>query len=191
MLPLDDPLWTRLESSHGNASRLPVLIQQLQVAIVQHPTLDGDLIVELSDTCHQWSTYDSTYATVPHLVRICTQTPPDRVGRIELLAWIGWCVACLRLNRTEAPQQLMDWFEQSLPTARDLIAESLPHVDVREDAYQLRTLRSLLAAFATCHGNPALGFVLYELEAGGANCAHCGGFFHPMKSSLNPFYDLA
>jgi hypothetical protein len=105
-----------------------------------------------------------------------------------ILAWIGWCVACLRLNRTKAPDQLIDWFEESVPTARDLIAETLPYVDVAEKAYRLRTLRDLLAAFATCHGNPALGFVLFELEAGGAQCWHCSNFFQPMESTLNPFW---
>lgn len=173
----------------GSASRLPVVIRRLEESIHERGELDCELMVELSATCHQWSTDESTYATLPHLVSICFQLLPDHAARIELLGWIGWCVACLRLNRTPAPQQLMDWFEQSVPKARDLIAESLPYVDVHEEVYKLRTLRSLLAAFATCHGNAALGFVLYELEAGGTKCGHCGNFFEPMRSSLNPFFE--
>ena len=189
MLPLDDPSWGQMTYARGSASNLPGMIQCLQDCIDAGTELDGDLMDHLSDTCHQWSTYDSTYATLPYLVRICARALPGNIARIEVLAWIGWCVACLRLNRTEAPNQLVDWFEESVPTARDLIAQSLPHVDVDEKVHQLRTLQSLLAAFAACHGNPSLGFVMYELESGGTKCGHCGNFFQPMKSSLNPFYD--
>jgi hypothetical protein len=188
MLPLNDRSWLQLQYAGGSASALPGVLRRLEES-VETGTVDDELMVELSETCHQWSTYDATYAVVPHLVRICAAARPDNVRRIELLSWIGWCVACLRLNRTEAPAALIGWFEESVPRARDLIAESLPYVDVRESGRELRTLRSLLAAFATCHGNPALGFVLSELEAGGTKCAQCGAFFEPMKSSLNPLWD--
>ena len=188
MLPLNDPRWNEMTCARGSAATLPAIIQRLQQCLDETTELGRDLLGELSDTCHQWSTYDSTYATVPHLVRICARTRPENVGRIEVLAWVGWCVACLRLNRTAASPQLVDWFEEGVLTARLLIAESLPHVAVEEKVYHPRTLRSLLAAFAACHGNPALAFVLYELESGGTKCGHCGDFFEPMKSSLNPFF---
>jgi hypothetical protein len=188
MLPLDDPSWAQLSYAYGSASTLPKVILHLQDCIDSGAEPNDDLMDTLWDTCHQWTTYDSTYATLPHLVRICARSRPEDTSRIMILTWIGWCVACLRLNQTEAPDQLVDWFEESVPVARDLIAQSLPYVDVRETAYELRTLRGLLAAFATCHGNASLGFVLYELEAGGTKCGHCGNFFQPMKSSLNPFW---
>jgi hypothetical protein len=191
MLPLDDPRWNEMTCARGSAARLPAIIERLQHCLDESTEVDRDPLGELSETCHQWSTYDSTYAIVPHLVQICARTRPGNVGRIEVLAWVGWCVACLRLNRTAAPPELVDWFEESVLTARLLIAESLPHVAVEEKVYHLRTLRSLLAAFAACHGNPGLAFVLYELESGGTKCGHCGNFFEPMKSSLNPFFTPA
>jgi hypothetical protein len=50
------------------------------------------------------------------------------------------------------------------------------------------TLRDLLASFAACQGDPALAFVLYELEAGGVKCEHCNNFFQPLRSGFNPFW---
>jgi hypothetical protein len=99
---------------------------------------------------------------------------------------VGWCVACLRLNRTEASGDLIRWFEESVPVARDLIAESLPFVT--DSSGSQDNLRNLLAAFATCHGNAPLGLFLFELNAGGFRCDNCKEFIQPMESSMNPFW---
>ena len=97
---------------------------------------------------HDWSTYDSTYAALPHVVQLCRDLPAHDPNRMQLLCFIGWCVVCLRLNETEAAQELTRWFEESVPVARDLIAASLPFAQDSQDR-----LRNLLAAFAACHGN--------------------------------------
>ena len=131
--------------------------------------------------CDDWSTYDGTLAAVPHLVEICRQQPPGSPARIDLLAWIGWCAACSRLNHQDGPAPLKVWYDASLLLARDLIAESLPFTREVE-------VRGLLAAFAACHEHPALAFILYELEAGGFRCDHCRSFILPMESSMNPFW---
>jgi hypothetical protein len=99
---------------------------------------------------------------------------------------IGWCVACLRLNRTEASGDLIRWFEESVPIARDLIAESLPFVT--DSSGSQDNLRNLLAAFAACHGNAPLGLLLFELDAGGFRCDNCREFIQPMESSMNAFW---
>lgn len=189
MLPLDDPTWSQLKYAGGDGSNLPNVIRRLEAYVDSDMPLDDDLMEDLSETCHQWSTYDATIATVPHLVDVSTRMRASNPARIELLAWIGWCVACVELNQTTASDTISSWFKQSVSTARDLIAESLPHVDANENTYSLRTTRSLLAAFAACHGNTPLSFVLSELEEGGTKCEYCGRFFEPMKSSLNPFFE--
>ena len=134
--------------------------------------------------CDSWSTYDSTLAAVPHLVDICRNEPPASAARIDLLGWIGWCVACVHLNRQAGPERLRQWYDDAVPVARDLIAQSLPFTS--GDDGQRDAVRELLAAFAACHGRPALAFILYELEAGGFRCDHCHSFIRPMDSSMNP-----
>ena len=185
MLPLDDTLWSSL--NHKSWGPLyPGVLRQLSETIAAGD-YSRDCLVDLETMCHQWSTYELTLAAVPHLVDICRKLPPEGAARIELLAWVvGWCVACIHLNRQDGREQLKQWYNESVPVARDLIAESLPFA--RDLVGEQTNLRNLLAAFAACHGNPALAFILYELEAGGFKCDHCHSFVVPMRSSMNPFW---
>lgn len=191
MLPLDDPLWKDLspetiEGSYPGAATLPALLDRLAAAI-RSGQYNRDFLVELDPMCHQWSTYDSTLAAVPHLIRICQDQSPHEVARIELLDWIGWCVACIHLNGQDGPEKLKRWFDEAVPTARALIAESLPFAD--DPVGEQANVRGLLAAFAACSGKHGLAFILYELEAGGFKCDHCHQFIQPMESSMNPLWD--
>jgi len=184
MLPLDDNLWSNL-SPWALEPSYPTLLRELAHTIAAGQ-YSRECLVPLSTLCHQWSTYESTLAAVPHLVSICSDVAPENPARIDLLAWMGWCVACVHLNRQDGPEQLRQWYNDSVPVARDLIAESLPFT--HDSAGEQRSVRELLAAFAACHGNPALAFILYELEAGGFQCDHCHSFILPMKSSMNPIW---
>lgn len=184
MLPLDDALWNDL-SPKTYAPRYPALLRELGETI-KSGKYNRSSLDELWTMCCDWSTFDSTFAAVPHLVDICRKQPPAHIARIQLLAWVGWCVACIHLNRQDGPEQLKQWYNESVPVARDLIAESLPFT--RDPVGEQGNLRTLLAAFAACHGNPALALILYELEAGGFRCDHCHAFIAPMKSSMNPMW---
>jgi hypothetical protein len=185
MLPLDDATWNELHHAYGSGADIPGWIRNVESRLEGNQPID-DLLDGIWNLCHQWSTYDGTYAAIPHFIRLCANTSPRNSVRIQLLWMIGWWVACLRLNRTDAAAQLIGWFEESVPIARDLIAESLPFVT--DSPSSQGNLRNLLAAFATCHGNAALGFVLFELDAGGFKCDNCKSFIQPMESSLNPFW---
>lgn len=184
MLPLDDTLWRDLQPPTF-APSCPARLRELAEAISAGNDT-RECFGELTTMCDQWSTYDSTLAAVPHLVEICRRQPPDSIPRIDLLSWIGWCAACIHLNQTDGPQPLKEWYQGALPVARDLIAESLPCTT--DSAERGNQIRQLLAAFAACHGNPALAFILYELEAGGLKCDHCHQFIQPLQSSMNPLW---
>jgi hypothetical protein len=186
MLPLEDPAWNQLSHAYGSGSDIPGWIRNVESRLKENQPIDDELWNSIWSLCHQWGTYDGTYAAIPHFVRMCAASPPDNSTRIQLLWIVGWCVACLRLNRTEAAADLIPWFEESIPIARDLIAESLPFVTDTPGSQD--NLRNLIAAFATCHGNAPLGFVLFELDAGGFRCDNCREFIQPMESSLNPFW---
>jgi hypothetical protein len=185
MLPLDDPAWKQLSHGYGSGSDIPAWIHHVGAHLTGEQSKD-DVLDSIWQLCDDWSTYDGTYAAIPHLIRLCADAPPDNDARIRLLDFIGWCVACLRLNGTQAATDLICWFEEAVPIARDLIAESLPFVTDSPDSQD--NLRNLLAAFAACHGNAPLGFVLFELDAGGFRCNECKEFIQPMESSLNPFW---
>ena len=178
MLPLDDPFWSDLGHAYGSGTDIPDWIRDLEESGF------GDEF-PISAICHQLTTYDGTYAAIPHLVRVCAADSPESLSRIRILNFVGWCVACLRLNRTVAPNTLVSWFKASVPRARDLIAESLPFVT--DSPGSQANLQGLLAAFASCHGEPDLGFVLYDLEGGGNICPNCDAFIKPMES-FNPFW---
>jgi len=184
MLHLDDKLWSTLNHQAWGPS-YPGVLRQLSERIAAG-SYTRECLADLETMCHQWSTYELTLAAVPHLVDICRKQPPQLAARIELLAWVGWCVACVQLNRQDGPAELKQWYDDSIPLARDLIAESLPFS--QSSAGQPCNVRELLAAFAACHGNPALAFILFELQAGGFKCDRCQAFILPMESSLNPFW---
>lgn len=184
MLPLDDTLWRDMQPPTF-APSCPARLRELAEAI-SAGNYSRERFGELDTMCDQWSTYDSTLAAVPHLVEICRRQPPDSIPRIDLLSWIGWCVACIHLNQTDGPPPLKQWYQESLPVARDLIAESLPFTT--DSAEHGNQIRQLLAAFSACHGNSALAFILYELEAGGFQCDRCHAFIRPLHSSMNPLW---
>lgn len=185
MLPLDDKLWSNLNHK-GWGPSYPEVLRRLNDTIAAGK-YSRDCLLDLETMCHQWSTYELTLAAVPHLVDICRKLPPESTARIELLAWVGWCVACSHLNRQDGAEQLKRWYSASVPVARDLIADSLPFAQDSDD--EDSRVRRLLAAFAACHGKPALAFILYELETGGFKCDHCHSFILPMESSMNPMWN--
>lgn len=184
MLSLDDDLWISL-SPRPHAESFPAELRRLRAAI-SAGEYTRQSVGDLCLICNQWSTYDSTLAVVPHLVQICREEPPESTARIDLLSWVGWCAACVHLNGTAGPAPLKRWYDDAIPAARDLVAASLPFVQDAE--HGPGGLRGLLGAFSACHGNPAIAFILYELEAGGFRCDHCKSFILPLQSSMNPLW---
>src|SRR5687768_15529007 len=104
MLPLDDTLWSSLNPRNW-APTYPALLRALAQKIAEGSFSRGSL-GDLCTMCHQWSTYDSTLAVVPHLIDICRSQRPQSNARIGLLTWVGWCVACTKLNRRDGGEQL-------------------------------------------------------------------------------------
>lgn len=186
MLAIASSRWADLRTGNGNASDFPGVLTTLRVA-------DDETAIEcafrLCDVCHDWSTYDATYAVTPHLVHQCVERKPDDETRIRLLSMTGWFTACLRLNQTPADSDLIEWHAEALPTAALLASESLPFTVASRDAPPVVQTRTMCAAFAAFHGDYPLSFILYELDAGGTKCPTCNSFFSPYRSSLNPFFN--
>ena len=80
MLSLDDPLWSRLQHAYGDASDIPQLLR----ALASSPGPASGHEIEpwhslWSRLCHQGDAYTASYAAVPHIVLIAseTKTPVD------------------------------------------------------------------------------------------------------------------
>lgn len=183
MISLDDPLWSDLRYAYGSAIKIPPILRYLQTIAKEGGPLDFETAGDVWEICHQWSTYDSTYATLPHLTVICSSVAPSNETRLTLLKLYGWAAACLRLNNTEASTLLIDAFESSIPPTRELICESLREIGAGSD------LRPLLGALAVCSGDAELGLVLYELYDGTFYCDNCDALIQPMRTGFNPFRD--
>ncbi|QDU08260.1 hypothetical protein [Gimesia aquarii] len=184
MIPLDDPMWESLQYGFGSASKIPPALRLIEKAIMENQPLDYEQTGDVWEICHDWSTYNSTYATLPHLTAICNKTTPENENRIFLLKFFGWATACLRLNKTPAAPELINTFEATIPFTRKLILQSLAAVEGPPH------LRPLLGALAVCHGDAELGLVLYELYEGTFYCEKCKALIQPMNTSFNPFRDI-
>lgn len=181
MLDLDDPAWAQFRHAGGDASDYPDVLRQLQVAIEQHAQLDEELDESLWDICHQWTTYDSTVAAVPHLVTLAAKASPGELIRIQVLQLIGCASAGIRHDKPDAPPDVYEYFEQSLQQLAPLAAESVIRVRNREQ------LCSLFGVIAVAQGDNELAGALFELPATSLQCQNCFQFCPPIEA-LDPFH---
>jgi hypothetical protein len=123
MLPLNDPLWEKLDDAH------PELLSKLA------ETWDDEAADSLfwDCLCHQESCYGATYAALPHLLKIAQ---PDGNGhqRLEIALFSGFVTLCALRPRSRA--------------GRVAESKSLPGLPLTLDAWdrKLDCFRSLLAS---------------------------------------------
>ena len=88
MLPLDDPLWQKLDDAHRNRD-IPGEIARLAEAwsdeAADHLLWDN--------LCHQSTCYAATYAAIPHLLSI-GQPGSSRRQRLQIAAFAGHVALC-------------------------------------------------------------------------------------------------
>ena len=186
MLELTSQRWAELNTGRGSARWVPSLIESTLRRVTDDQV--DDFVVTLSDLCHDWSTYDATYAATPHLIAACHTLSADSPLRLRILSMLGWFSACLDLNGTKAPKDLIESHYQSFPAALELAAGSLPYSQPGRKCAPIIQTRALLGACAAFRRDFPLSFMLYELDAGGIKCLECNSFFHPFKSTMNPYF---
>lgn len=182
MLPLDDRRWSKVSDAYGKADDVIQWLRELRQAV---PNLDGDLggYDYYGSLCHQYTVYTATYAAIPHLIDLARLTPPDSPGRMTILSFVGFSVACAKLPRTDKiPKFLQRDYAAALQAAIPLIAESLPHAT--DDSDHAPNLRALFAAMAAIKGFAGLAFILADMECS-IECPSCGGFIEPFECNLN------
>ena len=88
MLPLDDPLWEKLDDAHRERD-IPKLLSELA------ETWNDETANSLMGDClyHQETCYGATYAAVPHFLKIA-QPEMNRDQRLQIATFLGFVVLC-------------------------------------------------------------------------------------------------
>jgi hypothetical protein len=88
MLPLDDPLWKKLDDAHRDRD-IPKLLSRLAKAWND----ENANSLFWNCLCHQETCYGATYAAIPHLLRIA-KPERNRHQRLEIAHFCGFVVLC-------------------------------------------------------------------------------------------------
>lgn len=174
-LPLDDPRWAGLSAPWpGAASKVPGLLEALH----SHPSFDmprHSVWAELHDIIyHQYSCYESTYATVPYLVELGVEQPSD--SSAELWISLGYIAGTYRVHGEPIPGDLAPAFQTALRIAESRCLEVLLSEpwNGEESCY--------LALAAVALSGHRFGYLLktdlaLEDSVRGATCPACGADF--------------
>lgn len=129
MLELSDPLWNKLDDAHRDR-HIPTLLAELAASWDREAA--NSLLWDC--LCHQETCYGTTYAAIPHLLKIA-EPEENRLQRLEIAAFLGFVALCARdLHRQGRDRQVEDAVLQGLP-------ETLEDWDRKLDCF-----RSLLAS---------------------------------------------
>lgn len=127
MLQLDDPLWQKLDDAHRDRN-IPKLLSEL--ANAWHDEKARSLFWDC--LCHQRTCYGSTYAAVPHLLKIA-ESQANRHQRLEIALCLGFTAFCAFDHQFEPigkceeaplrglPDTLVGW-DRKLDCYRSLVA---------------------------------------------------------------------
>jgi hypothetical protein len=120
MLPLNDPLWTKLDDAHRDrdiAGLLASLSASWDAEAAQ--SLFWDCL------CHQSTCYGATYAAIPHLLEIA-EVEGNRQPRLEIALFAGYVAQCALTSRQDEDDALPglpvtpDEWDRKLDCFRDL-----------------------------------------------------------------------
>lgn len=142
MLPLTDPRWKALKGGYKVPYDASAPLARLEAG--------EDVWEELwQELHHQGDVGEASYASVPHLVRICGALPSRDWNVYALVSTIE--VERHRKSNPPVPEWVRADYERAL---RDLLALGLSDLGRVEDAL---TVRSILGAVALARGALKLG----------------------------------
>ena len=141
MLPLNDPLWEKLDDAHRDRD-IPELLSE--IADIWNEETVNSLLFDC--LCHQETCYGATYAAIPHLLNVA-QPERNRNQRREIALFAGFVALCAledrrRQGRNGALPGLPETFEEwdrKLDCFRDLVA-SLENPDRIGSTYERSVL---------------------------------------------------
>jgi hypothetical protein len=125
MLPLDDPLWQKLDDAHRDRS-IPDVLSRL--AESWNTEAANSLLWDC--LCHQGTCYGATYAAIPHLLNIA-QLEENQRQRLEIALFAGYVALRARDLEDDANRETphlsglpdtLDAWEQKRDVYRYLVA---------------------------------------------------------------------
>ncbi len=113
MLPLNDPLWEKLDDAHRDRN-IPELLSELAEAWSDETA--NSLLWDC--LCHQETCYGATYAAVPHLLRTA-QPEENRHQRLQIAVFLGFVILCALETRRNSSREGKIKSLQGLPLTSD------------------------------------------------------------------------
>ena len=157
LIPLNDPIWQTFRCANGGTDALLPLLLRMGDANSSDLAISDDDWEVLWDTCHQWTTYDSTVATVPHLIDIAESLTAQSNVLTELITLIAASIMVVKNDKPNAPSLAYDKFESSVPAAKRLALQYLERIDSR------REMCSGLALLAATNNDLELAGAMLEI----------------------------
>ena len=172
VVPLDDVLWSQLETAYGNGVEILACLRRIEAAAPEEAMSLWLAIDGWGAFLHQGSVYEGSFAGVPHLVRLAAKLPPENAARHELLVLVGGIagdggISIAQIERTDWRQGYMPECVRAMKRALPLIVESLA---TRPDE---TTVRWLLAAIAGICGYGEMWHGIQNMDDE-FECAFCG-----------------
>jgi len=157
MLLLDDPRWSRLQHAYGDALDIPDLLRALGSSTGSKTGYDEPWYSLWSSLCHQGDVYTASYAAVPHIVRIASETgTPVDSSFFQLPAAIE--VARRTGHGPEIPEAIADGYHRAIASLGECVSNH------RNDPWDQSMLLSAAAAQAVAKGHIAVAEALLNLD---------------------------
>lgn len=154
MIPLESPLWSKLEHAYGAAGDIPELLAQLE----DLPDSEGEdepWFSLWSALAHQGDVYSASFAAVPHVVAALARDPLSAGGvYFQFPAWVEICRAKQALT---VPSDLQAPYAAALAQLPRLVAVA----STRE--WDEEFVVCALAAVAAAKGRPEIAEAVLEL----------------------------
>lgn len=155
MLSLDSQKWLELKHAYGEASDTPNLLRQLESL----PKSEGDKepwFSIWSSLAHQGDVYPASFAAVPHIVRVLSQSPAT--ADFSYFQFPAWVEICRQKKSVPIPKDLEKAYFAALAQLPSLVAAAA----ARE--WDTNFLSCALSAVAAAKGFGAVAEAVQEID---------------------------
>lgn len=159
MLAFEDHRWGELQHAYGRAANVPGLLRELRLATSLKNGYQEEPWYSLwSSLCHQGDVYTASYAAVPHIVKIATETrTPIDSSFFQLPAAIE--VARRTGHGPEIPTECAEDYHRAVASLGEIVSLH------RNEAWDQSMLLSAMAAQAIAKGHVAVAEAMLNLDS--------------------------
>ncbi len=154
MLSLHSPRWSELKHSYGQASNIPLLLEQLRDLPNSEPQSEPWFSL-WSALAHQGDVYSASFAAIPHVIAALAIDPTRAdASFFHLPAWVE---ICRMRNAVEVPSDLEAAYFNALACLPELVAKAASR------KWDSSFAACALAAVAAAKGHHAVAEALLEM----------------------------